>query len=67
MIKFGLIILMLSYAAMVNSQSSYGRGVGVPVSTCPPSFDKIGLLCYPSCLSGYYAVALNCWSRCGSG
>ena len=67
MIKFGLIILMLSYAAMVNSQcDSYGRGVGVPISSCPSGYDKIDLLCYLSCRSGYYAVGLFCWSIMGN-
>ena len=28
-------------------KQSLGRGVGVPLSTCPPDKDKDGALCYP--------------------
>ena len=70
MIKFGLIILVLSFAVMVNSQcwlDSYGRGVGVPISSCPSGYNKDGALCYPSCRNGYYGVGPVCWSSCGDG
>lgn len=48
-------------------KSTYGRGVGEPLSSCKPSMEKNGLLCYPRCKSGYYGVGPVCWQLCESG
>ena len=47
--------------------SSYGRGVGKPLSDCPSGQDKNGALCYPSCSNGYSGVGPVCWQNCPSG
>ncbi|KAG2424586.1 hypothetical protein HXX76_014467 [Chlamydomonas incerta] len=59
---------------VINGQSYcvgvYGRGVGRPISTCPPGTvrDPNGLLCYPPCRSGFTAVGPVCWqSSCPAG
>ncbi|KAG2448394.1 hypothetical protein HYH02_006286 [Chlamydomonas schloesseri] len=47
-----------------------GRGVGRPISTCPPGTvrDPNGLLCYPPCRAGFTAVGPVCWqSSCPAG
>lgn len=43
---------------------SYGRGWGKPISACPSSKEKSGLLCYPKCRDGYKGVGPVCWERC---
>jgi len=48
-------------------KNSYGRGVGVPVSTCRSDQDKDGALCYPKCSTGMYGVGPVCWTRCDDG
>ena len=40
---------------------AYGRGVGVPISTCPDDKEKDGALCYPLCRDGYDGVGPVCW------
>ena len=68
--QISFVVLFMSLAVMVNSQcwkDSYGRGVGVPVSSCSSGYDKDGALCYPSCRSGYYGVGPVCWETCSSG
>ena len=34
-------------------KNSYGRGVGLPISTCPADLERNGLLCYPICKEGF--------------
>lgn len=48
-------------------RQSHGRGVGKPLSTCPATEDKNGLLCYPKCQSGYTGVGPVCWEECPGG
>ncbi len=48
-------------------RESYGRGVGRPLSTCPASEDKSGLLCYPKCEAGYGGAGPVCWEDCPRG
>jgi hypothetical protein len=48
-------------------RDSYGRGVGVPVSSCASDRDKDGALCYPKCKQDFYGVGPVCWSHCPSG
>lgn len=52
-------------------RNSYGRGVGVPVSTCPEGQEKDAWLCYPSCESkgkkGWKGVGPVCWQPCPAG
>eukprot|EP00128_Syssomonas_multiformis_P004346 Colp12_sorted_trinity150504_noHs@26778 len=49
-------------------KSSYGRGVGKPVDSCPSDNpDKSGLLCYPNCQEGYYGNGPVCWGTCKDG
>ncbi|MDA8130370.1 MAG: hypothetical protein M0011_02580 [Elusimicrobia bacterium] len=48
-------------------RDSYGRGVGVPLSSCPPDKEKDAWLCYPKCKSGYDGVGPVCWRSCPSG
>ena len=33
--------------------TSYGRGVGTPVTECPAGLEQDGLLCYEPCDDGY--------------
>lgn len=46
--------------------SAYGRGVGKAISACGEGQEKDGLLCYPTCDSGYYGVGPVCWQSCPS-
>jgi len=48
-------------------RQSYGRGVGVPLSTCSSNQQKNGALCYPECKSGYGGAGPVCWQSCPSG
>lgn len=48
-------------------RQSYGRGVGVPLSTCPAGQQKNGALCYPDCKAGYGGAGPVCWHTCPSG
>jgi hypothetical protein len=48
-------------------RQSYGRGVGVPLSTCDANQQKNGLLCYPDCKAGYGGAGPVCWQECPSG
>lgn len=48
-------------------RDTYGRGVGVPISSCPSSTEKDGALCYPLCESGYTGVGPVCWQNCQVG
>ena len=48
-------------------RQSFGRGVGVPLSTCTPGQEKDGALCYPNCNAGYDGVGPVCWQNCPSG
>lgn len=50
---------------------SYGRGVGVPISSCPEGQEKDAGLCYRTCedmgKEGWKGVGPVCWQRCPSG
>jgi hypothetical protein len=48
-------------------KNSYGRGVGVPLSTCASDKDKIGLLCYSKCGDGFERSGFDCHQKCPSG
>jgi hypothetical protein len=41
-----------------------GRGIGKPIHTCKSPSVQSGLLCYPSCDSGYTGVGPVCWQDC---
>jgi hypothetical protein len=65
-----LIIQALIIIQTVKSQCrrrSYDRGVGVPISSCLESEDRIVDLCYPKCRDGYKAVGVVCWQVCPDG
>jgi hypothetical protein len=47
--------------------NTYGRGVGVPLSTCDSHLEKSGLLCYYKCRSGYYSIGPVCYEYCPNG
>lgn len=46
---------------------SYGRGAGVPLSSCKAGQEKDGALCYPACKAGYNGIGPVCWGDCPSG
>lgn len=50
---------------------SYGRGVGVPISSCPKGKEKDAGLCYPTCEAigkdGWKGVGPVCWQDCPAG
>ena len=48
-------------------KNTYGRGVGVILSTCRKGTEKNALLCYPLCKPGYYGVGPVCWKQCEKG
>src|ERR1700727_302404 len=48
-------------------KQSYGRGVGVPLSTCPSNQQQNGALCYPECKAGYGGAGPVGWQECPSG
>lgn len=66
-------LLVLAHQDIFNNQStfcwkdSYGRGVGVPLSTCPSTKDKIGLLCYTKCPAGFTRFGFDCHQNCPDG
>ena len=65
-----LIIQAILLIQAVRSQCrrrSYDRGIGVTVSSCLSSEDKIVDLCYPKCRDGYKAVGVVCWKECPDG
>jgi len=51
----------------IYGKSSYGRGVGKPLSTCPANEEKDAALCYTKCKSGFHGVGPVCWQNCPSG
>ena len=69
MIKIGLIILVLAFAVLVNSQcwlDSYNRGVGRPLFRClnNEEFDVRVRRCFPKCRPGYTGIGSVCWGSC---
>lgn len=49
-------------------RQTYGRGVGDVLKACPSGKQKIGLLCYTPCRSGYSRQGtLDCQQKCKSG
>ena len=64
-------VLLLS-AATVQAEGNcwkdaYGRGVGVPISTCAPGLDEDAGLCYTPCKDDYTGVGPVCWQNCPDG
>ena len=47
--------------------SSYGRGVGAPISVCADGLEQNGALCYPQCSDGYSGDGPVCWQNCPDG
>jgi len=45
-------------------KKSYGRGAGVPITTCAAGLEQKGLLCYPQCKSGFYGEGPVCYQNC---
>ena len=61
---------MISFSALVKSQcwkNSFGRDVGVPISSCGPQNEKDAGLCYPLCKAGYVGLGPVCWESCRVG
>ena len=48
-------------------RDSKTRGVGTIPSDCAFGTEKQGLLCYPTCPSGFTGVASVCWQNCPAG
>jgi len=46
----------------VYAKSSYGRGVGTPLTCGTKQYDAG--LCYPYCKAGYAGVGPVCWETC---
>jgi hypothetical protein len=63
-----LLLLLLALSQQAQStfcwKNTYGRGVGTPLSTCPTTKDKIGLLCYTKCPAGYTRSGFDCHQNC---
>lgn len=51
----------------IFAKNSYGRGAGVPVSTCAAGLERNGALCYPKCIAGYYGAGPVCFQFCPGG
>uniref|UniRef100_A0A914PLM5 Secreted protein n=1 Tax=Panagrolaimus davidi TaxID=227884 RepID=A0A914PLM5_9BILA len=62
-----LTILCFAEAEEGCWRTTYGRGVGKPISWCPADEDKNGALCYPKCKDGYLGVGPICWQKCPEG
>jgi hypothetical protein len=60
-------LFFLNQINCVCYKKSYGRGVGVPLSTCNNELVRDGALCYPKCESGYTAAGPVCWEDCEEG
>uniref|UniRef100_A0A914E4X8 Uncharacterized protein n=1 Tax=Acrobeloides nanus TaxID=290746 RepID=A0A914E4X8_9BILA len=65
-------LFALTFAAPNTSQQgcwlqAYGRGVGVPISSCPSGQVDDAGLCYTPCKDGYKGVATVCWESCPNG
>ena len=60
-------LFFLNQINCVCYKKSYGRGVGVPLSTCNNELVRYGALCYPKCESGYTAAGPVCWEDCEKG
>merc|ERR1712151_816983 len=62
-----LVIVAIAFIALVNAEgcwkTTYGRGVGRPIHSCPSGMEKSGLLCYKGCRSGYHGVGPVCWGK----
>jgi hypothetical protein len=58
-----LLLAVLSVGTQAAScwKSAYGRGIGKPLSYCPPPSVKGLALCYPACNDGYKGVGPLCW------
>ena len=48
------------------AKTSYGRGAGTPLDTCPAGLERGGLLCYQPTRSGYYCNGPTCSQQCPS-
>lgn len=48
-------------------RSSYGRGAGVPLSSCGDGYERDGALCYPTCETDYTGAGPVCWEDCREG
>jgi hypothetical protein len=66
------LLLALSSATLYSVQAAncwkeaYGRGVGVPISSCI-GMEKDGLLCYPYCDDDFDGIGPVCWQYCPAG
>lgn len=70
-ILFSLTILLSLLHLQVKAEagcwlSSYGRGIGEPLSACPDGHDKDGALCYPICSNNFTGSGSVCWQNCPS-
>ena len=70
-----ILIELVAFANKVNAansicyKQSYGRGAGVPLSTCRDEYynQRDGALCYPECKDGYTGCGPICWEDCRPG
>jgi len=63
-----VLVLALSFTANANCYlNATGRGVGVPISTCPQGMQEDAGLCYVPCKDGYSGVGPVCWQNCPPG
>jgi len=67
-----LVLVFLCVSLIVGVQSNCylnatGRGVGVPISTCPQGLQEDAGLCYIPCKEGYSGVGPVCWENCPPG
>ena len=62
-----LVIGGSSFADAFCWRDNFGRGAGVPLSTCAEGQERNGALCYPNCDEGFEGAGPVCWSRCPDG
>jgi len=60
-------LFFLNQISCVCYKKSYGRGVGVPLSSCKNDLVRDGALCYPKCEQGYTGAGPICWQDCELG
>jgi hypothetical protein len=75
LLLLSILIKLIEFSNKVNANNSicykqsYGRGVGVPLSTCSDKYyvERDGALCYPKCKTGYTGCGPVCWEDCRPG
>lgn len=64
-----LVLYLCTYSVKepFAGSSSYSRGAGKPVHTCPPGTERQNGLCYTACRKGYDGKGPICWTGCPDG